>query len=77
MTFATPNDLAQWLKVNYATERALWVKIFKEQFGVLSVTWEGVVVESLCWVGSMALRSRLTIKRIFKESRLEKYEVVG
>ncbi|WP_299195566.1 YdeI/OmpD-associated family protein [uncultured Amphritea sp.] len=49
MTFATPKDLGQWLKLNHATERELWVKIFKKHTGVLSVTWNDVVVEALCW----------------------------
>lgn len=49
MTFATPEDLGRWLKVNHAAESELWVKIFKKKTGILSVTWEEVVIESLCW----------------------------
>lgn len=49
MTFATPKDLGQWLKLNHATESELWVKIFKKNTGILSVTWDDVVVEILCW----------------------------
>lgn len=49
MTFATPRDLGQWLKVNHATESELWVKIFKKKTGIPSVTWDDVVVEALCW----------------------------
>ncbi len=41
MTFASPKNLGQWLKVNYATESKLWVKIFKIKTGIPSVTWEG------------------------------------
>mgnify|MGYP003674936504 FL=1 len=48
-TFATPEDLAAWLKVNHATERELWVKIFKKHTGVKSVSWNDVVIEALCW----------------------------
>jgi len=49
MTFATPNDLSRWLKVNHATETELWVKIFKKKTGIPSVTWNDVVIEALCW----------------------------
>lgn len=49
MTFATPKDFGQWLKVNHATESELWVKIYKKNTGVQSVTWNDVVIEALCW----------------------------
>jgi len=49
LTFATPKDLGQWLAVNHATEQELWVKIFKKKTGIPSVTWDDVVIESLCW----------------------------
>ena len=41
--------LGRWLKVNHATESELWVKIFKKKTRILSVTWDDVVIESLCW----------------------------
>jgi len=40
MTFATPKDLDQWLKVNHVTESELWVKIYKKNTGIQSVTWD-------------------------------------
>ncbi|VAW71480.1 conserved hypothetical protein [hydrothermal vent metagenome] len=49
MTFATPKDLGQWLKVNHAIESELWLKIFKKKSGITSVTWDDVVIEILCW----------------------------
>tara|TARA_R110001599_G_C11963400_1_gene633078 strand:- start:84 stop:659 length:576 start_codon:yes stop_codon:yes gene_type:complete len=49
MTFAAPKDLGEWLKVNYANESELWVKIFKKNTGIQSVTWNDVVIEALCW----------------------------
>ncbi|WP_076415360.1 YdeI family protein [Shewanella sp. UCD-KL12] len=49
MTFATPNELSEWLKLNHATERELWVKIFKKNTGVRSITWNDLVIEVLCW----------------------------
>ncbi len=48
-TFPTPQDLGQWLKVNHTTESELWVKIFKKKTGIPSVTWDDLVIESLCW----------------------------
>ncbi|MCJ8318280.1 MAG: YdeI/OmpD-associated family protein [Colwellia sp.] len=49
MTFASPKELGQWLKVNHAIESELWVKIFKKNTGIQSVTWGDVVIEALCW----------------------------
>ena len=49
MIFATPKDLGQWLKDNHASESELWVKIYKKNTGIQSVTWNDVVIEALCW----------------------------
>lgn len=49
MSFESPKDLGQWLKMNHATESELWVKIFKKNTGVPSVSWNDVVMETLCW----------------------------
>ena len=48
-TFVTSKDLSEWLKVNHTTESELWVKIFKKNIGIQSVTWNDVVIEILCW----------------------------
>ncbi|SFC05016.1 YdeI/OmpD-associated family protein [Pseudoalteromonas denitrificans] len=49
MTFVTPKDLGQWLKVNHVCESELWVKIYKKNTRIESVTWNDVVIEALCW----------------------------
>ncbi|MRI32495.1 hypothetical protein EOPP23_05780 [Endozoicomonas sp. OPT23] len=49
MAFATPKDFGQWLQKNHNTESELWVKIFKKNTGIQSVSWDCVVIESLCW----------------------------
>ncbi len=49
ITFTSPQDLGQWLKINHTTESELWLKIFKKKTGIPSVTWDEVVIESLCW----------------------------
>jgi uncharacterized protein YdeI (YjbR/CyaY-like superfamily) len=49
MTFKTPQDLRDWLKFNHSTENELWLKIYKKNTKIQSVTWDDVVVESLCW----------------------------
>lgn len=49
MTFETSLDLNEWLKDNHVTESELWVKIFKKNTGIQSVTWNDVVIEILCW----------------------------
>ena len=47
--FEKPDDLGQWLKVNHASETELWVKIYKKNTKIDSVTWNDVVIEALCW----------------------------
>lgn len=47
--FETPESFGCWLREHHAIERELWVKIFKKQTDILSVTWDEVVIESLCW----------------------------
>ena len=47
--FASSGDLGAWLKAHHATERELWVKVFKKGAGVPSVTWDDIVTETLCW----------------------------
>jgi uncharacterized protein YdeI (YjbR/CyaY-like superfamily) len=49
MSFETATAFAQWLELNHATESELWVKIFKKGSGIVSVNWDDVVIESLCW----------------------------
>ncbi|MEP4889704.1 MAG: YdeI/OmpD-associated family protein [Aliiglaciecola sp.] len=52
MTFDTPKALRDWLSLNYATENELWIKIFKKNSGIQSVSWDDVVMEVLCvgWI---------------------------
>lgn len=49
LTFVTPKNLCHWLKFNHASESELWVKIYKKNTGIKSVTWNDVVIEVLCW----------------------------
>lgn len=49
MPFASPKELRQWLKASHATESELWVKVFKKKTGIPSVTWNEIVIETLCW----------------------------
>jgi uncharacterized protein YdeI (YjbR/CyaY-like superfamily) len=49
IAFASSNELGRWLEINHACENELWVKIFKINTGIPSVTWDDVVIESLCW----------------------------
>lgn len=49
LSFSTPEELSQWLKMHHASENELWVKIYKKATGVKTVTWNDVVIEALCW----------------------------
>ena len=49
LAFSSPELLNAWLKENHDTQTELLVQIFKKGSGVQSVTWNDVVIESLCW----------------------------
>lgn len=49
LSFASPKQLGEWLGTHHASESELWVKIFKKHTGIKSVSWDEVVIESLCW----------------------------
>ncbi|MGH1373209.1 MAG: YdeI/OmpD-associated family protein [Cellvibrionaceae bacterium] len=49
LSFETPQHLCDWLEKNHSTETELWVKVFKKKAKTPSITWDHLVVESLCW----------------------------
>lgn len=72
-TFTTPEALGQWLKEHHALETELWIKIYKKQSGIKSVSWNDVVIEALCWgwidglkksLNEQAYLQRITPRRI-------------
>jgi uncharacterized protein YdeI (YjbR/CyaY-like superfamily) len=48
-SFETREALEQWLKQHHASERELWVRIFKKDSGKPSVTWGDCVVAAIAW----------------------------
>ena len=48
-SFATPTKLAAWLRKNHDKQDELWVKVLKKHTGRPSVTWNEIVIETLCW----------------------------
>ncbi len=49
LAFPTPEHLDAWLARHHATERELWVRIYKKGSGTPSVTWNDCVVAALVW----------------------------
>lgn len=49
VSFEVSQDLGQWLKLNHASENELWIKLYKKNTGIKSITWDDLVIESLCW----------------------------
>ena len=76
-TFSEPNDLGWWLMENHAIEEELWVKIFKKKSGVKSVTWDDVVIESLCWGWIDGVKKSLDDQAYYSALLLENLEAVG
>ena len=49
LAFATPAHLDAWLARHHASERELWVRIYKKDSGTPSVTWNDCVIAALAW----------------------------
>lgn len=52
----TRADWRQWLAGNHATEKSVWLKIYKKTSSTPSVTYDEAVDEALCfgWIDSLA-----------------------
>ena len=52
----TRADWRQWLADNCAAKASIWLKIYKKDSGILSVTYSEAVDEALCfgWIDSLA-----------------------
>ena len=49
LPFKTPAHLEKWLRKNHDSADELWVKIYKKDSGVPSVTWDDCVVACIAW----------------------------
>jgi len=47
--FKTIAQLERWLERHHASERELWVRIYKKGSGTPTVTWDDCVVAALAW----------------------------
>ena len=58
LEFKSGSALRKWLKKNYSTSDGIWVRIYKKNSGVKSVTFEEVLDEGLCFGWSESLRHK-------------------
>jgi uncharacterized protein YdeI (YjbR/CyaY-like superfamily) len=49
ISFKFPKDWASWLAKNHATSRGIWLRLFKKDSGVASVTYAEALDEALCY----------------------------
>lgn len=49
LSFETADQLERWLERYHATERELWVRVFKKQSGTQTVTWDDCVIAAVAW----------------------------
>lgn len=47
--FRKPGDLHTWLEKHHSSKQELWIKVFKKHTKKPSVTWDEIVIETLCW----------------------------
>lgn len=48
-SFETADQIEEWLRSNHATERELWVRMFKKASGTPTVTWNDCVIAAIAW----------------------------
>lgn len=48
-SFATADQLDAWLKKHHATEKELWIRMFKKDSKTPSVDWNDCVVTAIAW----------------------------
>lgn len=58
LAFESVTRLREWLTLNHAESDGIWLKIFKKNSGVPSVTFEEVLDEGLCFGWSESMRRR-------------------
>jgi uncharacterized protein YdeI (YjbR/CyaY-like superfamily) len=58
LAFESAPSLRAWLILNHAESDGIWLKIFKKNSGVPSVTFEEVLDEGLCFGWSESMRRR-------------------
>ena len=44
--FPSSNDLNKWLVKNHATSKGIWLRLFKKDSGVTSITYEEAIIEA-------------------------------
>lgn len=49
LPFETPQDWAGWLAAHHASAPELWLKLYRKDSGVASITWEQAVIEALAY----------------------------
>lgn len=54
--FPSANDLNKWLAKNHATSKGIWLRLFKKDSGIASITRDEAIIEALCygWIDSQA-----------------------
>jgi uncharacterized protein YdeI (YjbR/CyaY-like superfamily) len=56
--FSSSDELRAWLVKHHASSDGMWVRIYKKDSGVPSVTFEQVLDEGLCFGWSESLRRK-------------------
>jgi uncharacterized protein YdeI (YjbR/CyaY-like superfamily) len=56
--FSSSDELRAWLKQHHASSDGMWVRMYKKDSGVASVTFEEVLNEGLCFGWSESMRRK-------------------
>lgn len=56
LSFSKRDDLRAWLETGHSTSQGIWVRLFKRNSGVTSISFEDLLDEGLCFGWSESLR---------------------
>ena len=68
ISFETPSQWAEWLEGNYTLQSGIWLRYFKKDSGILSITYAEALEEALCygWIDGQ-------VKKYDEKSWLQKF----
>jgi uncharacterized protein YdeI (YjbR/CyaY-like superfamily) len=58
LAFPDASSLRAWLEANHATSSGVWIRIYKQTAGVVSVTFDEVLDQGLCFGWSESKRDK-------------------
>ena len=77
LSFTTAKELTSWLTKHHAVSTGIWIRIFKKNSDVKSITYAEALDEALCYGWIDGQKSHTTQNHGFRNSLPEAQKVFG